>query len=252
MKKIVRISLILSIIALMLCAIQNVYAASNCKIDMQTDKNEYLKGDKVIINVKMTNVQSEMGITAMGGTLKYDESSLQLDKIEGQNGWTTPFYNKENGKMASDNNTPNKSDENVLKITFTVKDDKNSNANVSIEDVTASDSTLIKMDNVSKSITIKNALGNSGENNNNNNGNNSGNIGDNSQSNNNTNNGGQTSNNIAGTNNAGNNSNSNKVIEITTPNKLPKTGETNIVLLSSIVLSIVSGIVYFIKIKIIK
>lgn len=238
MKKIVRISLILSIIALMLCAIQNVYAASNCKIDMQTDKNEYLKGDKVIINVKMTNVQSEMGITAMGGTLKYDESSLQLDKIEGQNGWTTPFYNKENGKMASDNNTPNKSDENVLKITFTVKDDKNSNANISIEDVTASDSTLIRMDNVSKNITIKK---NSEENNNN-----GSNVGNNNQ-----NNGSQNSNNnLAGNNNASNNGN--KVIEITTPNKLPKTGDTNIALVSSIVLSIISGIVYFVKIKFLK
>lgn len=228
-RKIIALSLILVIVAL----VSNVYAASKFEVNLSIPKSEYNKNDEFEVDVKVQNIQDEKGIIALGGTLEYDKSSLELVKMVPQGDWTKPSYNEANGKFVTDRdkNYATK-DESVFKIIFKVKEESKKDLTISIKDISASNGKEdIKTDNVSKVITIKNSTvpdtkpGDSNEGNN---------IGNN------------IGNNVG--NNVGNNTNKNNSIY---NNKIPQAGEKNGIIIFCIIVLIAIVATYFVKIKII-
>ena len=95
MKKFVTLSLTLVLIFMV---ITNVYAVSSFKVSMEASKNELTKNEEFTVEVKISDIQDEKGIIAMGGEIEYDKDSLTLVKVEqGSENWAKPSYS-ENSK----------------------------------------------------------------------------------------------------------------------------------------------------------
>lgn len=162
MKKVISISLILLII---ICITGNVYAVLKCNVNMKTEKSEYNKGDTVTIDVNISNIESDRGVISFGGTLEYDKDSLKLEKIQGLNGWETPgigtSYNETNGKFIITRSGLGKNDETMFKLIFTVKNESKQNLVIRLKDISLADGIApIKINEVNKNITIKEATQN--------------------------------------------------------------------------------------------
>lgn len=99
MKKIIVLSLILLITISMVI---NVYATSTFEMSLQSSKNEVSKGEEFTVDVKLSNIQMDKGLIALGGKIEYDRDSLELVKLEGESKWARPSYNEDNGKFATD------------------------------------------------------------------------------------------------------------------------------------------------------
>ena len=127
MKKIVIMSLILIMI---ICVMNNVYAAINCSVNMQTAKTEFRQDEELVVDVRLSNIQSERGIIAFGATLEYDKNSLTIVKMEGKNGWATPSYNEAEGKLVMERNGLTTKDETMFQIIFKVKEQNNKNISI--------------------------------------------------------------------------------------------------------------------------
>lgn len=234
------LSLILGIMLL----VNNVYAASSYKIDLNTVKNEFDKKEEFVVNVAISNIQVEKGLIAFGAVLDYDKDSLELVKTSGSENWANPSYNENNGKLTTDRNNLSKNDEVVFSITFRVKEGSKANPTITLKNIEASGGTEtgdVKTNDVTKTITVKGATSNPnpddtnkpgddnkpgtnpGDNNNNQGGNNN-NQGGNNQGNNNQ-GGSNSGNNNQGSNNqgSGNSGNNNQG----TTNKNTNTNKNN-------------------------
>lgn len=242
-KNIIKISLI---VLMTICITGSVYATLKCNINMKTEKSEYNKGDTFVVDVMISNIESDRGVISFGGTLEYDKESLKLEKIEGLNGWETPVegisYNEANGKFVITRNGLGKSDETIFKLTFSVKNTSKQNATVTLKDMTIADGTApAKVSEISKSITIKEEtqkpIPNPGEDTNNNQK-----PGDGSNNNNNQKPG----------NNSDTNNNVSKGDNTVTNQKIPQTGEKNLMIPILIGMVTIVGIIFLIKIKRIK
>lgn len=228
-RKVISLSLILVIVMTLM---SNVYAASKCKVNFEMNRTEYNVNDEIIVDVVLSNIQDEKGIIALGAVLDYG-SSLELVKMEPQGDWTKPSYNEANRKFAidRDNNYATK-DETMFTITFKVKSDSKKDITIALKDIVASNGKEdIKVDNVSKSITIKNSTVPDKK-------------PDNTVSDNNI--GNNTGNNVG--NNSGNKVNNNNSIF---NGKIPQTGENSPIIIFCIIALIAVVVVYFVKIKII-
>ena len=162
MKKIIKLTLISLIIA---CIMGNVYAAISCNMELQTEKKEFNKNEEFTVDVKISNLQSDRGIISMGATLEYDKDSLELVKMEGQNGWETPIngssYNKANGKMVLTRNGLGTNAETIFKITFKVKEESKQNLMIALKNITVADGySPAKVTSAYKNITIKGGIKN--------------------------------------------------------------------------------------------
>ena len=253
MKKKVKISLILLAI---LCMMTSVYAAS-CSMSLQTAKNEFNKNDEVVVDVAISSIETEEGIIGLKATLEYDKNSLSFVGMTGENGWSNPSYNEENGVLVMDRNALVNSPETILKITFKVKDQSAQSATITLKDITVSGGIStgdISVPAMTKTITIKEGTSTT--------------TPDNNQNNNTTNNNSTT--NITTNNNVTNNNNSNQntnkntnttenpsIVASTTNNNqnnsmttgtLPKAGVTNMIL---IVLAgaLILATIFYIKMK---
>lgn len=166
MKKAVKLSMVLVMaVCVVMILGSNVYAALSCNVDMKVAKTEYSKNDEFTVNVDISNIVSERGVISFGATLGYDKDSLELVKMEGQNGWETPVlelsYNPENGIMAITRSGLGKNDETILKITFKVKDNAKEKATVTLSEISVADGTeLAKVSSINKEITIKEGTSN--------------------------------------------------------------------------------------------
>lgn len=238
MKKMVKFNLIFMILIYITFAVGNVYAALSCKVSLETTKTEFKKDEEFIIDVRLSNIQSDVGIISLGGTLEYDKDSLELVKMEGKNNWDTPVdkfsYNPENGKLVVAKNGLAKEDETVFTIKFKVKETSKTETNITLKDITVADGTEPADINIAtKKITLK--KGTQGDNQN---------SGQNNTTNNNI---------TSNTNNASTSSSTNKINDSTIKNEaLPKTGTkslTLIVLIGIIIISIVISYVNYRKIK---
>lgn len=162
MKKVLKLSLIVLIIFMITIAFLevNTYATLSCNIELQTNKNEFEKGEEFIVDFSISNIQSNRGVISLSTTLEYDKDSVELVKMEGQNGWETPIegvsYNKENGKIVITRNGLGTIDEIILKMTFKLKEEAKQNQVITLKDVAIADGDEIaKFDSVKKEITIK-------------------------------------------------------------------------------------------------
>lgn len=157
MKKIASLTLMLIIL---ISTIGNVYAAFSCEINLQMSKTEFNKDEEIIVDVNISNIQSDRGVISLGATLEYDKDSLTLVKMEGKNGWETPTegvsYNPENGAIAITRGGLGKSNETVFRIIFKATDSSKENPTITLKDITVADGTQpVKITTVSKNITIK-------------------------------------------------------------------------------------------------
>lgn len=157
MKKIIKLSLIMLLI--IVCCAGAVYAASSCKISLETAKSEFSKNEEFSVDVKLSNIQSERGFIALEAVLEYDKSSLTLVKMQGQNEWSNPIkdlsYNEATGKLVIDKNGLAKSDEVILKLTFKVNENSKDTTAITLKDIKASDATTpTQVATVTKNIKI--------------------------------------------------------------------------------------------------
>ena len=165
MKKIISMSLVL-IIAI--CIMGNVYAALSCNVSLQANKTKLSKNEEFIVDVKVSNIQSDRGIIALEATLEYDKNSLELVKMEGKNGWETPTdgttYNSANGKIAIDRDSLGKNNETVFTITFKVKNTSKQNLEVNLKDIIVADGTKpTEITKASQNITVSEGTTNTDE-----------------------------------------------------------------------------------------
>lgn len=244
MKRTVKLSIVLIMMA---CAViilgSNVYAALSCNVDMKVAKTEYSKNDELTVNVDISNIVSERGVISFGATLGYDKDSLELVKMEGQNGWETPVldlsYNPENGIMAITRSGLGKSDETILKLTFKVKENAKQKATITLSEIALADGTeLAKVSSINKEITIKEGTNSPDP------------IipeepdtPDKPDDNNNT-----TIDNTIG-NNGGNTNKGNTTIEDVKDGKLPQAGEANIVIIAVIGVCVIGAVALYIRAK---
>lgn len=158
MKKIIVLSLILLIT---ICSVIDVYATSSFQMSLIASKNEVNKGDEFVVDVKISNIQMDKGIIALGGRIEYDRDSLELQKMEGQNGWARPSYNDNNGKFATDRDDYGTVDEVMFKITFKVKQQSKENLTITLNEVAGSNGKdEVKLNNIITNITVKNGISN--------------------------------------------------------------------------------------------
>lgn len=157
MKKILKLSLTVLVVCIIM--IGNVYAV-NSDINMNVPKTTINEGEEITVEIYASNLESELGVIAFGGTLEYDKTKLELVKFEGENDWETPTegrtYNPTTGKIAIDRKTPGKSDEGIIKITFKAKEKIEGTANISLKDIMLADGgTPVKEALKTVDITIK-------------------------------------------------------------------------------------------------
>lgn len=248
MKKVLKISLILIV---MIFIMGNVYAALSYNVNLKTNKTQINKNEEFTVDVNISNIKSDRGIISLGGTLEYDKNSLELVKMDGQNGWETPSvgasYNETNGKIAITRSGPGKSNETVFKITFKVKNGSKQNVTIGLKDITVADGKeLAKIDNKYTNVTIKKETTNpitKPEDNTNTNTNiitDTNTITDTKQ---------DSDRNLLNTEGNSSTSNIEKKDDSIKSGKLPQTGETSVILISCIGLIILGAIIYYIKIK---
>lgn len=153
MKKVVSLTLILVI---MMTLVTSVYAASSYKVALKSNKKELKKGDEFTVSVNLSNIQDEKGIVALGGTLEFDEKSLELVKMEGKGTWANPTYNEENGKLVTERNGYATSNETVFTMVFKVKQESKENLEIVLSNVSASNGDQdIKVDDINTTVSVK-------------------------------------------------------------------------------------------------
>ncbi len=244
-----------------------VYAISECNVEIKAQKNNLNKNDEFTVDVNISNIKSEMGITAFGATLEYDKESLNIEKIEGRNEWETPTngltFNEENGKIAITKSGFAKKNETIFKITFKVKEQSAKNPTITLKNITASGGIAtgdIPVADMTKTITVKTPVTPANNTvNTNTNTNTNTNPGTVIKPTNNTNTNTNTNAGATNENKAPTNPSTNSTIVATTSNSstqpdsvktgiLPKTGATRVLLVVLGITAVVS-VVFYIKMK---
>ncbi len=140
MEKLRKISLVVTILMLLGCIfINKSYATINCNVSLSTQNSEITKGEEITIYANISNVQVTKGIIAIGAVIEYDKNSLTLLSLTGENGWSNPFYNEENGKITAVKNNFATKDETILKMTFKVNESAGNSAWVKVNNFQVSD-----------------------------------------------------------------------------------------------------------------
>jgi len=142
MKKLITLSLILVMAIFMM---GNVYAALDCNVSIEVNKQEIVKEEEFTVDFNISNIQSQRGLIGFNATLEYDKESLELVKMEGKNGWETPTegfsYNGANGKIVITRSGLWKNDETVFTATFKAKPESNQNLMITLKNIKVADGT---------------------------------------------------------------------------------------------------------------
>ena len=163
MKKLITFSFVFIIVV---CYLGNVYAALNCKVSMQASKqSEVVPEEEIVVDVNVSDIQSDTGIITFSAILEYDKNSLDLVKMEGKNGWETPAdgtsYNSSNGKIAITRSGLGKSAETIFTLTFKVKKESKQNLIVTLSNISLADMDgLAKIENATQEIKVSNGAQN--------------------------------------------------------------------------------------------
>lgn len=157
MKK-TRIITITLIFLLVFSIIGKVYANSSFTITMQASKNKLNKNEEFTVEVKISNIQDEKGIIAIGGEIDYDKNSLTLLKLESSSeAWAKPTYYNESNKFVIDRESLSKAEENIFKMIFKVNEESSQNPKISLKNVAASNGDEdIKTSDTNIAVTINN------------------------------------------------------------------------------------------------
>jgi len=155
MKKILKISLVM--IVLWIVMIGNVYGITLTPnfSKVQVERGKEFDVDFSIENVRISDMQSDTGIVTMTATLNYDKDNLELIKMEGQNGWSTPgkgSFNEEKGKIVITNDDIKNGV--VLRLRFKLKDNASKNPEISLNNITFADGDVNAMLNLASEKTV--------------------------------------------------------------------------------------------------
>lgn len=153
MKKIITLTLVLLVLFL---GMSSVYASSSFTVTMQASKNKLDKNEEFTVEVKLSNIQDERGIIALGGEIDYDKDSLTLVKIESaSDSWAKPTYNEASKKFAMDRESLSKENENIFRIRFKVNEASVENPKISLKNLVGSNGNDdISTSDVTISITV--------------------------------------------------------------------------------------------------
>lgn len=162
MRKLKKIIFIAILTIVILYSISNkIYATIGCKTSLEMPREEYKAREEIECYIKISSLDTSKGIVAIGGKIEYDKNLLSLESIKGEDEWSNPSYNEENGKLISFRNGFAKQDENVFKIIFKVKDNAKGNIKINLKEFEVSDgSEEVTIENVSKTIKINGKLNN--------------------------------------------------------------------------------------------
>jgi len=84
-------------------------------------------------------ISNTKGIIAIGAVIEYDTNALTLLSITGENGWSNPSYNENNGKIATTRNDYATGNETVLRMTFKVNETSANSAWIRVNNFQVSD-----------------------------------------------------------------------------------------------------------------
>ena len=247
MKKILKSKKIIGIMLMALLVFTtSVYAVNNdsFKTTITTANKEVKRGDTVIVTIGLKDISiesGEKGIGAYTAKVDFDSDVLEYVKTDGTDKWEAPFYqnklitgNTKDGEVVNTNGS-------IGTITFKVKSDaKLGEETISLINFSGSTAvTDVDALNVSVKITvIDNNSGNGSDNPNGGNDNPNGGNGSGSNGSSNGSNGGSSSNN-----------DSNKVDNTIKQDKLPKTGEEDVVVYMAIGAGAVLATIFFVKMR---
>jgi len=120
--------LIIIMIAIILSFSTVVYATNQSyAIKLISSKTQLMQGEEFEVILKIENLKNiTEGIYAYSAQIEYDTTifeTLNEESFTGENGWSSPTFNQENGKITADISRGVKTEGNLLKIMFKVKQD---------------------------------------------------------------------------------------------------------------------------------
>ncbi len=158
MKKII-ISLI-TILIINLVSMNVVYASTSVGTKLESNNNDYLRGEKIELTLKLENLKEvRKGVNAYKATLDYDrdvfEEIIQSDFVC-LNNWEEFKYNPQNGQFVLIKKTGTTKNENIVKINLKVKKDANIEKTViKLKDITTSEGKEdININNINLTVNI--------------------------------------------------------------------------------------------------
>lgn len=141
---------------LIMLAIANIMGAVNAAsagVVVNPSTSEAKKDDTISFDIKVSNIDHEEGIIALGGKVDYSDD-LEFAGVSNAGNWSTS-YNSDNGKFAADRSDRTKNDETVFTINFKVKtgDEETASVNVSGLEASGGDGT-IKISDASAAVKL--------------------------------------------------------------------------------------------------
>ncbi len=153
MKK--KLCIVTLLVILAIASIMGTVNAANAKVSISSSKSECKKDDEITFEVKVSNIDNEQGIIALGGTINYNKDELEFVKVTNSGNWSAS-YNSDNGKFVADRSDRTKEDETVFNVIFKVKVEDEKSVDVKLSDLEASGGDgAIKISDANATITVK-------------------------------------------------------------------------------------------------
>ena len=151
MKRIVKILVLMLILA----SFATVSMAADVSLSLSPSKTKVEVGQEVKVAITVRNFTREGIQKAIELKLGYENTKLEIKKVEGKNGWTVTTSSDKTGIVVSKNEEVNSS-ETVAEITFLVKEDATTGStNITAQNIlTSADGDEIEAANTSATIEI--------------------------------------------------------------------------------------------------
>lgn len=158
MKKIKNILLIIMILSILL-SYATIVSASSTKLEL-VSSSKLKAGNTITVNINISNIDIEGGLTGFIGTLEYDSNVLEpitQDNVVGTNSWTVQGYSESTGKITALRNEGFTAGGNIITLTFKVKSNATATSTkISIKDVEVTGGiTTGDIELATSSVTIK-------------------------------------------------------------------------------------------------
>ena len=169
MKKLIRKIILLIIICMIVIFMSgkvNAAEENKLKIKIDTDASEAMETKRIyayISLIEFNNVELNEPM-AIGGTLNYDENIFESVEVEGLNNWNAE-YNPESKKILLDSSKIKEND-NILKITFNIKDvSKSFVTDIKLTDIELSNNVDVDMTDLNLNARVSVTINDENDNN---------------------------------------------------------------------------------------
>lgn len=156
MKKLVKVSFMIFVMAIVISFSSTTYAAIQATVDLNTTKTEYNKDEEIIVNVDLSKLNADKGIIITGAKLEYDENNLEYIGMDAGEGWAEPAYNPSSRKLVVDRKTEYQTTEgNVLKMKFKVVSNKKEVSQIALKNIEVADGDEeVKVNDANMTVTL--------------------------------------------------------------------------------------------------